>query len=74
VPASLLQAVLKLASGHGIGFAAAMGMVTWKVADMLGLADRGRLRPGLRADLVRFRALGRTPVVKAVWSRGERAL
>ena len=73
VPASLLQAVLKLHSRHGIALPAAMGMVTWKVADMLGLRDRGHLRAGLRADIVRFRALGDTPVLSAVWSQGERA-
>lgn len=73
VPASLLQAVLKLYAAHGIALPEAMGMVTWKVADILGLKDRGHLRAGLRADLVRFRALGPTPVVTAVWSKGERA-
>lgn len=73
VPASLLQAVLKLHAAHGISLPDAMGMVTWKVADILGLKDRGHLKPGLRADLLRFRSLGATPVVGAVWSKGERA-
>ena len=73
VPASLLQAVLKLHSDHGLGLPDAMGMVTWKVADILGLKDRGHLRAGLRADLVRFKALGPTPVIAAVWSQGQRA-
>ena len=63
VPASLLQAVLKLHADHGIALPEAMGMVTWKVADILGLRDRGHLKPGLRADLVRFKALGPTPVI-----------
>lgn len=73
VPASLLQAVLKLHASHGIALPDAMGMVTWKVADILGLKDRGHLKTGLRADLVRFKALGATPVIAAVWSKGERA-
>ncbi|MGO4735924.1 alpha-D-ribose 1-methylphosphonate 5-triphosphate diphosphatase [Bosea sp. 2KB_26] len=73
VPASLLQAVLKLHAKHGITLPEAMGMVTWKVADILGLKDRGHLKTGLRADLVRFKALGATPVIAAVWSKGERA-
>ena len=73
VPASLLQAVLKLHAAHGIALPEAMGMVTWKVADILGLRDRGHLKPGLRADLLRFRTLGATPVLNAVWSQGERA-
>jgi len=73
VPASLLQAVLKLSDNHGIALPAAMAKVTWKVADILGLRDRGHLKPGLRADLVRFRALGATPVISTVWSQGRRA-
>ncbi len=73
VPASLLQAVLKLHNDHSLGLPDAMGMVTWKVADILGLHDRGHLKRGLRADLVRFKALGPTPVIAAVWSKGERA-
>ncbi|MCV9936501.1 alpha-D-ribose 1-methylphosphonate 5-triphosphate diphosphatase [Boseaceae bacterium BT-24-1] len=73
VPASLLQAVLKLNDKHGIALPAAMAKVTWKVADILGLRDRGHLKPGLRADLVRFRALGATPVITTVWSQGRRA-
>lgn len=38
-------------------------------ADYLGLADRGRLTPGLRADLVALDAGGR---VEAVWRDGQR--
>ncbi|SFC94910.1 alpha-D-ribose 1-methylphosphonate 5-triphosphate diphosphatase [Bosea sp. CRIB-10] len=73
VPASLLQAVLKLHDKHGITLPAAMAKVTWKVADILGLTDRGHLKPGLRADIVRFKALGATPVIATVWSQGRRA-
>jgi alpha-D-ribose 1-methylphosphonate 5-triphosphate diphosphatase len=43
VPASLLQAAQQLSRQHGIAFPTAMGMVTWRIADMLGLTDRGRL-------------------------------
>jgi alpha-D-ribose 1-methylphosphonate 5-triphosphate diphosphatase len=39
---------------------------------MLGLADRGRLKPGLRADFMRFRLAGGTPVVRVVTVRGQR--
>lgn len=73
VPSSLLQAVLKLNEKHGIALPAAMAKVTWKVADILGLKDRGHLKSGLRADLLRFRALGATPVIATVWSQGRRA-
>lgn len=73
VPASLLQAVQKLHARHGIGLPEAMGMVTWKMADILGLEDRGHLKPGLRADILRFSLIGDTPVVRGVWSQGARA-
>ena len=73
VPASLLQAVLKLNADYAIPFADAMAKVTWKVADMVGLSDRGRLVPGKRADILHFKAIGPTPVVRALWSNGARA-
>jgi alpha-D-ribose 1-methylphosphonate 5-triphosphate diphosphatase len=76
VPASLLQAVTKLERDDGIALPAALAMVTWKVADMVGLRDRGRLQPGLRADILWFREVGeqRTPVVRGLWSKGKRVL
>jgi alpha-D-ribose 1-methylphosphonate 5-triphosphate diphosphatase len=73
VPSSLLQAVRHLADVEGLGLPRAMAMVTANVADMVGLSDRGRLRPGQRADLVRFRFAGAAPLVREVWSAGRRA-
>jgi alpha-D-ribose 1-methylphosphonate 5-triphosphate diphosphatase len=74
VPSSLLQAVLKLEREHGLALPAAMAMVTWRIADMVGLGDRGRLEPGRRADVIRFREHRGTPVLAALWSEGKRAL
>lgn len=74
VPASLLQAVHKLTANSSITLPEAMGMVTWRIADILGLNDRGHLKPGLRADLVQFRFVQDTPVVRGVWSAGRRVL
>ncbi len=71
VPASLLQAVNVLAS-KTMPLHEAVGLVTWRAADMLGLSDRGRLAPGLRADLVRFNIIDGTPVVRAVIAAGQR--
>ena len=73
VPASLLQAVLKLSTHHGIALPKAMGMVTWKIADILDLTDRGHLKTGMRGDIVRFRVLDDTPIVVSSWSGGRRA-
>lgn len=71
VPASLLQAVRRLSTKSGLSLPQAMGMVTWRIADVLGLRDRGHLKPGLRADIVRFRFHRDTPVVGGLWSAGR---
>ncbi len=60
VPSSLLQAVFTLNAKSDIALPEAMGMVTWKVSDILGLKDRGHLRTGLRADLLRFAVVADT--------------
>jgi alpha-D-ribose 1-methylphosphonate 5-triphosphate diphosphatase len=73
VPSSLLQAVMRLHLDHGLLLPKAMAMVTRNMADMLRIEDRGRLRQGLRADILRFGMIGRTPVVRSLWSAGERA-
>ena len=73
VPSSLLQAVVKLAEVHGVPLEKGYGMVSWKIADMLGLKDRGRLLPGARADIIQFRNAGHTPIVRSVWAQGQRA-
>ena len=41
---------------------------------MAGLTDRGRIAPGLRADLIRVREHEGTPVVRQVWRAGERVI
>ena len=73
VPSALLQAVTRLHFDHAMPLPKAMAMVTRNMADMLGLIDRGRLRKGLRADILRFGLIGQTPVVRGLWSAGERA-
>lgn len=74
VPASLLQAVVRLERDAGVALHQALAMVTWKIADIVGLADRGHLKPGLRADLLRFRVVGATPVVRGLWLNGRTVL
>jgi len=72
VPASLLQAATKLGRDPAVGLPHALAYVTSAPAAMAGLADRGRLSPGLRADVLRFRMAGETPVVREVWAKGSR--
>ncbi|TXR54536.1 alpha-D-ribose 1-methylphosphonate 5-triphosphate diphosphatase [Reinekea thalattae] len=37
-----------------------------------GLTDRGELKPGLRADLIRFSLAADTPLLQSVWCKGQR--
>lgn len=72
VPASLLQAATRLHFRDAMPLADAMALVTRNPARMAGLEDRGRLAKGLRADLLRFRMVESTPVVRQVMVEGER--
>lgn len=72
VPASLIQAVARLTLAYDVALHEAMALVTSRPAAMAGLDDRGRLAPGLRADLLRFRIVESTPVVRQVHVKGER--
>jgi alpha-D-ribose 1-methylphosphonate 5-triphosphate diphosphatase len=72
VPAALVEAAFQCAADLGIALPAAIALVTDRPARMAGLADRGRIAPGLRADLVRVRLFDGLPVVRQVWRTGER--
>lgn len=72
VPSSLLFAAFLLHEKLGLALNEAVAKVSANVADMVGLADRGRIAPGLRADLVRVTHTEHTPVVREVWVTGKR--
>jgi alpha-D-ribose 1-methylphosphonate 5-triphosphate diphosphatase len=72
VPASLVEAAFLCVEQIGITLPQAVALITHKPARMAGLPDRGRLAPGLRADLVRVRVHEGLPVVRQVWRAGER--
>jgi alpha-D-ribose 1-methylphosphonate 5-triphosphate diphosphatase len=72
VPASLLEAAILATSTAGLSLSAAVALVTDRPARMVGLGDRGRLEPGLSADLVRVRLYEGMPIIRGVWRRGER--
>ena len=74
VPASLIQACLLLHDEMGVAMPAAVAAVTRKPAAMAGLADRGEIAPGLRADLVWVKAYEHMPVVQGVWRAGQRII
>lgn len=73
VPISMLHAVCLLAEAPvGLGLPGAMALVSANPAKAAGLDDRGRIAPGLRADLVRFRLIDGVPHIRAVWRAGKR--
>lgn len=77
IPSSLLLAVFRLVDEAGFSVAAAVRTVTRNPAHSVGLADRGEIAVGNRADLVQVRLVEydsgrRQPVVIAVWREGRR--
>ena len=73
VPLSLLHAPFVLADDlDGISLPQAIAMVTSTPARTVGLDDRGRIAPGLRADLVRVHREHGVPVARATWRQGRR--
>ena len=74
VPPSLIEAAFQCVREHGLSLPAAIAMVSDHPARMSGLPDRGRLETGLRADVVRIRLHGTLPIVRQVWSDGERVI
>lgn len=74
VPVSMILAVFLLHRTWGVPLVDAVAMASANPARMVGLDDRGRIAPGCRADLIRVRMLGETPVVREVWLRGERVM
>ena len=71
VPSALLAAATLLAKMWD-GWPRAIACVTSTPAAAAGLTDRGRLETGRRADLIRFRMVADTPVLRQTWVRGER--
>lgn len=50
----------------------AIATVTSNPAGALGLHDRGALKTGLRGDVLRVRKIGETPLLRGVWSQGNK--
>lgn len=71
-PSSLLLAVFNLNRKLDIPLHQAAAMVGANPADVTDLNDRGRIRAGLKADLVRVHLHQSTPIVRTVWRDGRR--
>ena len=71
VPGALLGAACQLGAAWG-DLAKGLGTVSSAPAIATNLSDRGRIEPGLRADILRFRMHGDCPVTCGVWVKGVR--
>ncbi len=71
VPSALLSAALMLGDLWG-DMARGLRTVTAAPAAAAGLADRGRLVPGARGDVIRIARIGGATVVRGVWVQGGR--
>ena len=73
IPSSLLMAALQLPQRvPAIDLASAIRTVTKTPAEAVGLADRGEIAIGKRADLIRVHVARDVPVVRSVWREGHR--
>ncbi|HUC69414.1 MAG TPA: alpha-D-ribose 1-methylphosphonate 5-triphosphate diphosphatase [Stellaceae bacterium] len=72
VPVSLLHAAFKLADEAGFTLPDAVATVSANPAASVGLADRGRIETGLRADLIRVAVIDKLPFARTTWRLGER--
>jgi len=73
IPSSLLMAALQLPQRvPAIDLASAIRTVTKTPAEAVGLADRGEIEIGKRADLIRVHVARDVPVVRSVWREGHR--
>lgn len=73
VPRSLIECAFRLADEpFGWSISKAVDTVTGVPARACGLSDRGAIRLGARADLVRVRVSQGQVLVKGVWVKGQR--
>ena len=73
IPFSLIQSAFFLGDVvDSISLPQAVAMVSKNPAEAVGLADRGVIEPGRRADLVRVRVDEHIPIVRTVWREGRR--
>jgi len=73
-PPSMFAAAYSLAAEGACDISAAIGLVTSGPARIADLHDRGRIAPGLRADLVAIEPRGSHPVVRQTWVAGKPVL
>lgn len=71
VPSALLLSAFRLAEMWD-DLPRAIATVTSNPAQAVRLEDRGVLQTGLRGDVLRVRNIGQTPLIRGVWSQGNK--
>ena len=71
VPSALLLSAFRLANIWN-DLPRAIATVTSNPASAVRLHDRGALKAGLRGDVLRVRKIGETPMLRGVWSQGNK--
>ena len=71
VPSGLLMAAVQLGDIWG-NLPRGIATVTKRPAVAVGLSDRGSLRTGQKADVIRYAIIDGTPVLRETWSAGVR--
>lgn len=75
VPSALLMGAFEIARKFdSLTLADAVRTVSLTPARATGLADRGAIEKGLKADVIRVRLAGRLPVVREVYRDGHRVI
>lgn len=75
VPAAMLLAAFELTKApHDLALPTAVAKVSSNPARAAGLADRGRIAPGLKADLLRVAMIENRPHLRTVWRDGKRVM
>ena len=73
VPRSMIEAAFRLTQApFNWSLPKAIATVTANPAESVGLADRGQIEEGRRADFVRVKIQDGRPLVRGVWVAGER--
>lgn len=70
VPGSLVSGAFILHAKLGLSLPEAVAKISLNPARAIGLNDRGEIREGLRADMVRVRQIESVPAVLQTWSVG----
>jgi len=70
-PSTLAAAAFLAAEQAGLPLPQAVALITANPAQACGLADRGRIAPGLRADLAAVAHVNGQPLVCHTWSAGR---